>query len=352
MIKIILFILFSNISYVYAVDINIDEEFSDFEKQFPEEKGKSVEKDTIKNKGITEDNNTVLEDNIEKNSPMTLEAANESNITGTEASKPQEEQVDNQTQEENSETEVVEEQSGIVTEKVTNDQIEDSDQLTNTNNDTNTKNNENIQDVKEDNKEGSGGGSQRQEVSSEIEHSDQEEGKVKSEGSEEFLALIRGSSLLHTKEQLKQLEAVKEAVKTGTKINTESITNKDTKAENNVVIKPVNKGITKSSITFYLNSIMYHSKNNWVIWINGNRITKDRNNTDLVILKVSEQHIKCQWTTGYGKFVKSLIKVSNENQMPLNTKVEFNDNIATVEFLLKPNQAFKMSNYVAITEGR
>lgn len=163
----------------------------------------------------------------------------------------------------------------------------------------------------------------------------------------EFLDIIQGSSLLHTKEQLLQLESVLEAVRTGVKIQEKDIVSEDKK-----VVVTNKEAVTKSSISFYLNSIMYHSKNDWVIWINGNKITQDYNNTDLKIVRVRNNHIKCSWTTGYGKFVNSLIKFNNENLMPKNTSVQISDNIATVEFMLKPNQSFNMSNNIFINEGK
>lgn len=164
-----------------------------------------------------------------------------------------------------------------------------------------------------------------------------------------FLELLQGSSLLHEEEELKELDKVIEALKSGVQIKRKDLV---ISTDEEVDVDKQAKVTNTSGISFYLNSIMFRANNNWVIWINGNKITHNSNDTDLEIIKVREHYIKCRWRTGYSKLVKSLIRFREQGLMPDLTTVIVHDNIATVEFVLKPNQSFKMSNVISINEGR
>ena len=175
-----------------------------------------------------------------------------------------------------------------------------------------------------------------EEVNSEVEEEVEEE--------DEFVYMIKGSSLLHKKEQIDQLNTVLEALKNGEKILHKDIA-QDTE-------KTTKKKVTKSNMSFYLNSIIYHSKNNWSVWVNGKKITHKKNDSDLHIIKVNKKRIQCRWSTGYGKFVKILTKLKKEELLPDMVSVMINDNIAEIIFTLKPNQSFEISNGVFINEGK
>jgi hypothetical protein len=155
--------------------------------------------------------------------------------------------------------------------------------------------------------------------------------------------LNKKSSLFYTKEQLNQLDLVKEAVASGVAIDTNF--NQEENIQEQQVVK-------RNAINFYLNSIIYYTANNWSIWINGNKINRESNNTDLELLTISEKEVKFKWTTGYDKFVETLSRIIDDGEIPKDIYVEITDNIAIVIFSLKPNQSFRLGTSLNIIEGR
>ena len=138
-----------------------------------------------------------------------------------------------------------------------------------------------------------------------------------------------------------------EALKTGQSISADLLSS-GIEAEGKIIEKKV----TRSSISFYLNSIIYSGPVNWVLWINGNKVTNDKNSTDIEITRIDQHSIDCMWSTGYGKFVDIISAAVENNNIPNSMRVEINDNIAKVFFTLKPNQSFEVSNRVFIKEGK
>ena len=173
---------------------------------------------------------------------------------------------------------------------------------------------------------------------------EKEEGYYIEENNEETLEIIRNSSLFHKKVNLTKLYSVLDLIKMG--VNPQESDELFTSGVEEV------KMLSKSSISFYLNAIIYHSKSDWAVWVNNKKISQDNNGTDLEILKVNKHYIKCRWVTGYSKFVSILQRYYEEGNLLENINIIINDKIAIVDFTIKPNQSLNISDKVAIIEGR
>ncbi|HSQ97968.1 MAG TPA: hypothetical protein VLL98_04590 [Rickettsiales bacterium] len=90
------------------------------------------------------------------------------------------------------------------------------------------------------------------------------------------------------------------------------------------------------NIYIYLNSIMYGSKNNWSIWINGNKITNLNNNSDEIkVLEVFPSLVKLAWTFDINQW-----EVINPNKIIPESNYSVKDDKITLIFSLSPNQSF------------
>lgn len=151
-------------------------------------------------------------------------------------------------------------------------------------------------------------------------------------------------SLFFSNDQIDRLKIVKDAVDLGVEVQ-ENFDEEDLEQQEEQIVK-------RNTINFYLNSIIYYNKNDWSIWVNGSKINKEYNSTDLELLSVTEKVTKFKWTTGYGKFVETLSRIIDIGEVPDNVYVEITDNIAIVIFSLKPNQSFRLGSSLNIIEGK
>jgi len=151
-------------------------------------------------------------------------------------------------------------------------------------------------------------------------------------------------SLFFSNDQIDRLKIVKDAVDAGVEVQ-ENFNEEDIEQQEEQIVK-------RNTINFYLNSIIYYNKDDWSIWVNGSKINKEYNSTDLELLSVSEKESKFKWTTGYGKFVETLTRIIDIGEIPDNVYVEITDNIAIVIFSLKPNQSFRLGTSLNIIEGK
>ncbi|MBT4878738.1 MAG: hypothetical protein HON42_02840 [Alphaproteobacteria bacterium] len=165
--------------------------------------------------------------------------------------------------------------------------------------------------------------------------------RLKLEENNEILKVLRKSSLFHTQEQLDRLDNALEAINDGRKIIIEDID-----GEENVEV------IRSSAINFYLNSIIFYSKTDWILWLNGNKITPKTNESDLELIEINNNFVRLRWITGYEKFVNAIIKETEASRLPARTYVEVSDNIAKIDFTLEPNQTFSVGSNIKILEGR
>ena len=97
----------------------------------------------------------------------------------------------------------------------------------------------------------------------------------------------------------------------------------------------------------YLGSILYHSPNNWSVWIGDQKISAKDNNAqnELYIKSISNHQAQIVWTMSISKW-KILANKNSEIDAPINAKnqVEFN-------FTLGFNQTFMLSDG-KIVEGK
>ncbi len=106
------------------------------------------------------------------------------------------------------------------------------------------------------------------------------------------------------------------------------------------------QGSEKSYI--YLASIIYFNQNDWVVWINDQKITPKTNqkNKELYIKKVYSNQIDVIWKLSITKW-KIISGKKSETIAPKINK----DNQIEVSFSLKPNQTFMLSNN-SVVEGK
>jgi hypothetical protein len=158
------------------------------------------------------------------------------------------------------------------------------------------------------------------------------------------VGLIKKSSLFYEQKEINQLYNVLDLIKKG-------ISPDEALLALNVESNEVKK-ILKTSISFYLNAILYYSPSSWSVWINNNKITQDKNNTDLEVIKIDADYVEFRWVTGYTKFV-NIVQVGYYNKgLPKNINIDIKDGIATIDFVIKPNQSLTINDDVSIIEGR
>src|SRR5690606_7030051 len=98
---------------------------------------------------------------------------------------------------------------------------------------------------------------------------------------------------------------------------------------------------------FFLESLVYHGPENWIIWVNGQKINQDtpKDNADIKVLAIDEDKVRLQWKP------ISMEKVNEVLAHSPNEEIEINNLHGTVDFTLRPNQTF--SSYVMrVLEGK
>jgi hypothetical protein len=102
---------------------------------------------------------------------------------------------------------------------------------------------------------------------------------------------------------------------------------------------------------FYLSSIMYYSPEQWTIWINNKKITKDTEPSTLEVVSVSKDKIELLWRpSDYGLIQDELASRDPQNNaIDENIKLDMEKQL--VSFSLMPNQSF-VSETIEIVEGK
>lgn len=105
--------------------------------------------------------------------------------------------------------------------------------------------------------------------------------------------------------------------------------------------------VDDNNVDIYLNSIMFISKNNWTIWLNGNKITNlDNGEGDIVVTSVSPLRASFYWKVGLSRW-----EIVNANKNIPNSKYKIEANDVKLFFSLSPNQTYIPSTNKVI-EGR
>lgn len=98
---------------------------------------------------------------------------------------------------------------------------------------------------------------------------------------------------------------------------------------------------------FYLSSIAYYSANNWVLWINSNKITQDSGQTSdgLKVLSINSNKVVLEWQP------KRMDKIADIQDNSGKSAVHIDFLNKKITFELKPNQTFT-SYAMQIVEGK
>lgn len=98
---------------------------------------------------------------------------------------------------------------------------------------------------------------------------------------------------------------------------------------------------------FFLSSIIYHSVDDWVVWINDKKITQNSGVTTdgLRIINIDKGKVVFQWKP------QKMDRIADIGESSQDSPVRVNQMKGTVEFLLQPNQTFS-SYAMRIVEGR
>lgn len=91
-----------------------------------------------------------------------------------------------------------------------------------------------------------------------------------------------------------------------------------------------------TSFSVYLNSIMYISPTNWVVWMNGNKITNLTNgSSDISVVAVSPLYVTFVWN-----ITSTQWDVINEKKLIPETKYKQENGLVHLYFTLSPNQTY------------
>lgn len=98
---------------------------------------------------------------------------------------------------------------------------------------------------------------------------------------------------------------------------------------------------------FFLNSLVYHSKEDWVVLINGQRYSSRVEQTDpeIRVLGVDEEKVVLEWKP------KKMDRVMESWAKNINEEINVDPVVGIVSFTLRPNQTFS-SYAMRVLEGR
>jgi len=99
----------------------------------------------------------------------------------------------------------------------------------------------------------------------------------------------------------------------------------------------------------YLGSVIYFSANDWVIWLNDQKISTSTNNEqkEIYVSSVDKDRIKVRWKMSLTKW-KILSGKKDETMAP---RLDFDSNIVESEFELRPNQTYILGSN-SVVEGK
>lgn len=103
----------------------------------------------------------------------------------------------------------------------------------------------------------------------------------------------------------------------------------------------------KEAPAFYLNSILYVSASEWVIWVNGTKVTPKEPMSDITIDSVNKQAVAMSWKA----HDLNLISPHWQEEIKKNKSISVSSDNHTVKFTLFPNQTF-VSRAMEIIEGK
>ncbi len=109
---------------------------------------------------------------------------------------------------------------------------------------------------------------------------------------------------------------------------------------------------------FYLNSLIFYTKDKWTLWINNLKISNDSRDDGLVIREISKEYAIIEWSTPNLETIapdwrKRLTAISRNKFVSAKKDIEVflpDETAAVVSFKLSPNQLFEVES-MKILEG-
>lgn len=151
-------------------------------------------------------------------------------------------------------------------------------------------------------------------------------------------------SIMFTDEEITKVQEAMDAF-----LNNTSLENPESSGVE-VVDENISEIQIKKQSQVYLNAILYVSKNNWIAWVNGNKITVKDNivSNPIYIRSIDKNKASIVWTIGITKW-KALIG-EREDLNSSAYKVNPNNQVE-VRFTLKTNQTYNLINNTVV-EGK
>ena len=142
------------------------------------------------------------------------------------------------------------------------------------------------------------------------------------------------NSIMFTNKNLEDIEKMIPFLKLN--LNKKNTSTNVNKTENNGEFQN-NSLLGEDDTNIFLNSIMYFSKDNWAIWINGKKITNltKNDNNDIEIISVQPLYVNFYWKINSKKW--EIINISNQIS---SDKYKIEDNEIKLNLKLNPNQTY------------
>lgn len=161
--------------------------------------------------------------------------------------------------------------------------------------------------------------------------------KIEKEVSQILVRKRKFKSLMFTDSQIAELNAAIDSYKGGEIYLPDS---------NSEIAATEEEEVNKKSY-IHLASILFFDDNDWTVWLNGEKITKQSNHpaNELYILSINKNEIEVLWTISVTKWRILLGRRADdlESQINLNNQVE-------AKFTLRPNQTYLLVDDI-VAEG-
>lgn len=164
-----------------------------------------------------------------------------------------------------------------------------------------------------------------------------------------------GVSLFYKKSDLEKLKV---ALKLADVFKNQPVPAEGVQTTLNIASAPPKITLTEYPV-FYLSSIMYQPRRDWVLWLNGARVTAKKLPADMKVLSVGPDQVRLRWSPAAfpmlqarwaspeGNTKNRLIK----KRLSVMQSASVSKDNAYVDFTLRPNQAYA-SAYNAVVEGK
>jgi len=156
------------------------------------------------------------------------------------------------------------------------------------------------------------------------------------------------NSLMYTQEEYQKISDALRALENDiVYVPPKSLDSTELTQESEEEGKPEEELVNEKSY-IYLASILYLSSDEWIVWINDEKITAQNNNknSEFYIEKIFKDRINVLWKMGLTKW-KIFTGIVNEEKLPQVNQ----DNRIEIRFTLRPNQTYSLTTG-KVTEGK